>query len=221
MRKLFPRTPWSPRLDFVTEMPRLANGGLDFVKGWIESTDHPRVVIIDTLAMVRMPNRKDLSAYDADYMAVCALRDLAHAKNIAIVLVHHLRKAEADDAYDTVSGTLGLTGAPDTIMIIRRDGENTVLRARGRDLEEIERAAVFNAKTCTWSILGEAKVVRQTSERSAIVEALTEAGKEPLGAIQIAAACGMRAVNVRQLLRKLKRDGTVKVVAFGKYALNR
>jgi hypothetical protein len=83
MRKLFPLPPRPERLWFVCEMPRLTEGGLDYIKGWVEGADRPRLVIIDTLAMVRMPNRKDLTAYDADYMAVRALRDLAHGKGIA------------------------------------------------------------------------------------------------------------------------------------------
>ena len=99
---------------------------------WIESVKQPRLVIIDTLAMVRTPNRKDTSTYDADYAAVKELRDLALECGIAIVLVHHLRKAEADDPFDTISGTLGLTGAPDTIMILSRDqSRGTRLHAKG------------------------------------------------------------------------------------------
>jgi hypothetical protein len=220
MRKLFPLPPWPKRLLFVTEMARLTEGGLDYIKGWIEGTERPRLVIIDILAMVRMPNRRDLTAYDADYQAVKELRTLAHEKGVAIVLVHHLRKAEADDAYDTVSGTLGLTGAVDTVIIIRRSGEGTVLHARGRDLEAVERAVQFDAETCTWVVLGEAREVQQSDQRSAIVEALTEAG-EPLGPNQIAAAAGMRATNVRKLLGKMRRDGTVTKATRGKYAIGR
>ena len=118
MTKLLGLQQWPSRLQFLCEMPRLAEGGLAKIKEWIEGTEHPRLVIIDTLAMVRMPNRKDQSTYDADYAAVKELRKLANEAGIAIVLVHHLRKAEADDAFDTVSGTLGLTGAPDTILIL-------------------------------------------------------------------------------------------------------
>jgi hypothetical protein len=218
MRKLFPLPPRPERLWFVCEMPRLTEGGLDYIKGWIDGAEGSRMVVIDTLAMVRMPNKKTLSAYDADYQAVKELRALAHEKGIAIVLVHHLRKAEADDAYDTVSGTLGLTGAPDTIMILKREGESYTLRAKGRDLEEIEKAVRFDAETCTWSVLGDAKDVRQSDQRSAVVEALTDAG-EPLGAGQIAAACGMRARNVRNMLSRMRRDGSVVKSARGKYAL--
>src|SRR6478672_11730693 len=146
-------------------MPRLANGGLEYIKQWIASVPNPRLVIIDTLAMVRMPNRKDQSTYDADYNAVLALRQLAYDHDIAVILVHHLRKAEADDAFDTISGTLGLTGAPDTVIVIKRETSGAMLHARGRDLVEIEKAVTFNAETCTWTVLGDADKVRCSNER--------------------------------------------------------
>ena len=77
---------WPKRLKFLCEMPRLAEGGIDALKAWIKSVDRPRLVIIDTLAMVRMPNKRDQGPYDADYTAVKDLRALAHEHNIAIVL---------------------------------------------------------------------------------------------------------------------------------------
>jgi len=135
MTKLLGLQQWPSRLQFLCEMLRLAEGGLAKIKEWIAGAEHPRLVIIDTLAMVRMPNRKDQSTYDADYAAVKELRKLANEAGIAIVLVHHLRKADADDAFDTVSGTLGLTGAPDTILVLKRDtAGNVILHGRGRDL---------------------------------------------------------------------------------------
>src|SRR5262249_14737505 len=103
--------PWPKWLQFYCEMPRLTDGGLEIIKGWIEKAERPRLIIIDTLAMVRAKQTQ----YDADYYAVVELRTLANECGIAVVVVHHLRKMDADDAFDTVSGTLGLTGAPDTI----------------------------------------------------------------------------------------------------------
>ena len=220
MSKLMGTSPWPRRLQFTCEMPRLAEGGLAFIKKWIEGAKQPRLVVIDVLAMVRMPNRKDLSSYDADYQAVKELRALAHQYGVAIVLVHHLRKAEADDAFDTISGTLGLTGAPDTVMVIRRDTTGTTLHARGRDLVEIEKAVRFDATTCAWTVLGDTSEVRRSSERSAVTNALAEAG-EPLGPNQIASACGLKPTNVRQLLSKMKADGIIKKASYGKYTLSK
>jgi predicted ATP-dependent serine protease len=58
--------------------------------------------------MVRAPNKRDQSTYDADYSAVCDLRDLANKHGVAIVLVHHLRKEAAEDAFDRINGNARL-----------------------------------------------------------------------------------------------------------------
>jgi AAA domain/Primase C terminal 2 (PriCT-2) len=219
LTKLFGTQDWPARLNFTCEMPRLAEGGLDFIKNWIEGAERPRLVIIDTLAMVRMPNNKDKSTYDADYAAVKELRDLALKYGIAIILVHHLRKAEADDPFDTVSGTLGLTGAVDTVMILRRDTRGTILHAKGRDLVEIEKAISFDAGTCSWTIVGDADATRKSAERTTIVAALEEAGTEPLSPNQIAGAVGMKPVNVKKMLARLVADSVIKKASYGKYVL--
>jgi AAA domain len=161
---------WSERLTFVTEMPRLAEGGLKVIADWIAASECPRLVIVDTLAMVRMPNNKLQSSYDADYSAVVGLRTLAQQHGVALVLVHHLRKADADDAFDTASGTLGLTGAADAILVLKRDtGGGIVLHGRWRDLAEIEKAVEFDRETCTWRSLAATQawsVAHQSAARS-------------------------------------------------------
>jgi len=219
LRKLIGNTePWPPRLNFLCEMLRLTEGGLATVKGWITAAEHPRLVIIDTLAMVRTPKKRDESNYEADYAAVKDLRELAHKMGVAIVLVHHLRKQDAEDAFDTVSGTLGLTGAPDTILVLKRDTSGNIsLHGRGRDVNEIEKAISFNKRSCTWTIMGDAHEVALSNERRTVLQALTEAG-EPLGPNTIATVTGMKATNVRRLLIKLLREGEIKKAGYGKYS---
>lgn len=215
--KLFGTDDWPHRLEFQCEMPRLTVGGLEHIINWCKSVDNPRMVIIDTLAMVRPPNKKDQSTYDADYAAVVSLRDLAVELHIAIILVHHSRKAEADDALDTISGTLGLTGAPDTILVLKREaGTKFTLHGRGRDIEEIEKAAEFNGDTCVWTITGDADQARTSGERGTIIGAIETAG-EPIGPNEIAIETKMKAVNVRYHLAKMVKDGLLEKVGYGKY----
>jgi IclR helix-turn-helix domain len=167
--------------------------------------------------MVREPKKRDESNYDADYNAVLALRELANRHGIAIVLVHHLRKADADDAFDTVSGTLGLTGAVDSVLIIKRDSNgNIILHGRGRDLPPVERVMTFNAEACTWTLGGDAADVRRSQERAAVLAAVEEADT-PVGPRDIAAATGMKSANVRYLLGQLVKEGAVEKAGYGKY----
>jgi AAA domain/Toprim-like len=210
---------WPRRLEFWCELPRLAIGGLDQIKAWIEAATHPRLIIIDTLAMVRAPKKKDQTQYDADYAAVLELRKLANEYGIAVVLVHHLRKQDADDAYDAVSGTLGLTGAVDTVLVLKRESNGTiVLHGRGRDLIEVEKVMTFNKDACTWIIAGEASEVRVSTERKAVLDAMEKIGV-PASPNEIATEAELKSANVRRMLERMAREGAIQRCERGKYSL--
>jgi len=134
------------------------------------------------------------------------------------VIVHHTRKEkEHSDPFEKVSGTLGLSGGADTILILSRDSNGATLYGRGRDIEEIETAVEFDRETCRWQALGEASEVRQTSERAKIRKALKDAG-EPMAPKDLEVATGMPGANIRQLLSKMAAAGEVKKVGRGLYA---
>ena len=69
-----------------------------------------------------------------------------------------------------MSGTRGLTGAADSVLVLRRDhgSQQPVLYGRGRDLEEVETALQFDKETGAWSIIGAAWQVADTAERREI-----------------------------------------------------
>jgi hypothetical protein len=219
MKLLGPDQDWPNRLAFRCELPRLGQGGLDTIKAWIASVPDPRLIIIDTLAMVKAPKGKNDNPYDADYTAVQELRTFAAEQHVAAVVVHHLRKADADDAFDTVSGTLGLTGAPDTILILKHDSNGQlILHGRGRDLTEIEQAMEFNKDACTWAMLGDASQFRAETSRGGILAAMAEIG-EPTTPNEVAAMAHMKVNTARQTMLRLNRTGDIRRVGYGKYAL--
>jgi hypothetical protein len=55
------------------------------------------------------------------------------------------------------------------------DSQGVRLYGRGRDVEEIDSAASFDASSCTWRVLGPAGDVRRTDERGLILPALKKA----------------------------------------------
>lgn len=84
-------------------------------------TEHPDtvLVIIDTLQMIRVTNYDN--TYANDYRDLSALKQIADAHGIAILLIHHLRKETADDVFSRISGTTAISGAVDSSFTLVED----------------------------------------------------------------------------------------------------
>jgi len=212
---------WPARLIIVTEWKRLDQGGLEAIGAWCKSVIKPTLIMIDTLKKVRPPKGKGQSDYDADYEACQGLQKLAGMLGVAIIVAHHDRKMDAEDVFDTVSGTLGLTGGVDTIAVMKRRAEVVTLHVEGRDLvEPVEKAVSFDRETCRWMVLGEAAEIQRSTERSRVLEVLAST-PEGMKSTEIALAAGLRGHNAAYLLlSRMVRDGELERVKRGLYGLN-
>jgi hypothetical protein len=204
------------RLTVRTVTPRIDTGLLAQLDKWRLGCERPRLIIIDVFLKVRPPRKKGEDPYSADYDAVTPLQRYAIEHRLAIVLVTHTRKMAADDPLEAVSGTNGVTGAADAVLVLNRDAKGTTLYGRGRDIEEIETAMRFDGGR--WSILGDADEVRKSNERRKIVAVLKESG-EPLGPKAIADLTGMKAANVRRLVGKMVKSGEISQPEVGLYTV--
>src|SRR5262249_43554575 len=149
------------------------------------------------------------------------LHRLANDRAIAVLVLHHTRKMDAEDPIETVSGTFGLTGCADTILVLARSSKGTTLYVRGRDIEGAEHAVAFNKQTCRWSILGEASEVHRSNERNRIITAIRDSAEDTLRPADIAAITEMPDNNVRKLLGRMVADGELeKVGRRGLYRLS-
>src|SRR5262249_49620146 len=285
---------WSSSLALATRWRRLDDGGTDDIKEWATSVANPRLVILDTLAGVRPDrNARDSlydgdykalaelhawanetgiavlilhhtrkmdaddpidtisgslgslaaltrqrssaaaakarpfifvvetfardSLYDGDYKALAELHAWANETSIAVLILHHTRKMDADDPIDTISGSLGLAGCADTSAILSRSSKGTTLYLRGRDVEEQEHAVVFNAETCRWTILGDAAEVQRSYARGKILTALEEA-TDLMSPAELTTVTGLNRNIVDQRLHHMMRDAKIIKAGRGLYA---
>lgn len=217
MRKLYgDEGGWPKSFHFTTQLKRLDEGGLNDLREWILDHD-PTLVIIDTLACVRPRTRRETGGgYDADYAALAPLQEMAGELGVCIVVIHHLRKMIGDDPLDMISGTTGLTGAVDNILVLGRNSGGVTLYGRGREIEEIETALEMNQGA--WKVLGPASEVRRSEEREAIINVLADADK-PMGPKAIADTLKADTANIKQLLFKMAKDGEVMKKSRGQYVL--
>ena len=206
LNQLLPTGERPRRLYYALAWPRLDMGGLEEIAAWIESVTRPRLIIVDVLNRVRPAQKATESIYDYDVRSLSGLQSLAAEQALAIVVVHHIRKAEAEDPFDCLSGSTGLTGTADTTLVLSRDSQGTTFYGRGRDIEEVEAALSFDRTTGLWSILGPAAEVRRSDERGAILDVLKKA-LAPLTPAAIAEATGAKRENIKKLLHAMARAG--------------
>lgn len=142
--------------------------------------EHPNVglVVVDTLQKVRGATKGREGAYASDYREAGALKAFADTHGICLLLAHHLRKMkDSDDPFNMISGTTGLSGAADTMLVLtkeKRGDEHATLSTVGRDIDGGDTVLRFNKDTCRWENLGDAdwfkeQQARQEYEESPIV----------------------------------------------------
>jgi hypothetical protein len=211
---------WPERLTYATGWKRLSDGGLDWMREWIDRAPKPRLIIVDILERIRqrVARNDQKTQYSADYDALAALQELGTEAQLSILVMHHQRKLDADDLIDTLSGTLGLGGAVDTVLILGKDQQfGKFLYGRGRDLEEFNVAIQQNEQR-RWQVLGPRPDEQTSPERAKIIAVLAQSGR-PMSVRDISEAVGGKYDNVKNLLTKLHAEGQVERVSTGVYRL--
>ena len=194
MTKLLGMQKWPSRLLIKTTWKRVDQGGLDGIAAWAKSVERPTMVVVDTLERVRpMPSPSSKATpYSLDYAALAGLQHIATELQIAVIVVTHVRKATADDVFDTISGTLGLTAAADTILVLGPKNGVMSLCVRGRDVEEAEKAIQWNQHTCRWTITGDTPHDAPKSDAGGRILAALVAAARPMSIEEIMKAAGFK-----------------------------
>jgi len=156
IRTLISGEPIPSRLDCMT---RIQQGlVVPTIEAWLETL--PRnwapFVILDTFGKVMPEAHPGESAYQRDYRVAGRLKIICDDHpGMTLAGLHHDREANSDDFVDTVSGTNGIAGAADTIMLIARPRNESqgLLKVTGRDVEEAEYA--IKITNGGWSLVGD------------------------------------------------------------------
>lgn len=210
-----------PQLHLATDWPRLDEGGADLMDDWLAVHPGAGLVVVDILKVVRPVVSGNRGMYDADYEAMQLIQRLAGQHGAAILAVHHTRKLAASDPVDEVSGSTGLSGGADGIMVLKRDRgkADAYLHVTGREIEEeAELALKWDANLASWTLAGDADEYRLSEERRALVKALGRAGAA-MSPKDLAEALDKSHGSVKVLLGEMVKAGQVTNPSYGKYTL--
>ena len=156
--RLFEITEDAPaNVHFTTNSDTLGKGLEEQLCAFLAEHPDTVLIIIDTLQMIRGANYDN--TYANDYRDLSALKHIADAHGIAILLIHHLRKELADDVFSRISGTTAISGAVDssfTLVEDKRGSGKATLSCIGRDIEYRELTLERNAEN-VWELVSDSR----------------------------------------------------------------
>ena len=155
--RLFEITEDAPdSVHFCTECAHIGQGLEEQVDAFIAAHPDTVLVIIDTLQMVRPIHD---ATYANDYRDLSVLKRLADKHDIAILLIHHLRKEKAEDVFHRISETTAISGAVDssfTLVEEKRGSGRAKLSCIGRDIEYRELTLERNGEN-VWELVSDSR----------------------------------------------------------------
>jgi len=144
MRRVNGEQPLPANLTYLT---RVAPGTVAAtISEWLKlhrDDENPPLVILDTLGKARPQRRPGEDAYIADYQLGTWIKDTVDSvPGAALLAIGHTRKSGAEDWLDTVSGTQGIAGSADYVLVLtrKRKSDEGLLAVTGRDILENEYA---------------------------------------------------------------------------------
>ena len=205
------------RLSLVTKIPRQHEGGLEFISWWLELHKEARLVIIDTFQKFRKILSAKGNMYTEDYDVVSEIKAVADKFNVPFLIVHHLKKAMAEDWINEISGSQGIAGAADTIFALKRlrTDNKGVLHRTGRDVEEKDFDMELDG--FNWILLGEKENFTMPEWKKNIIDYLKEHPK--VGPAQLSLDLNIPTNTAQTHLRRLVNEGRVIKVGYGTYEL--
>lgn len=197
---------------FATKWPRVGEGFETWLRDYLKSHPFTRIVIVDTLVGIRPTRMRYEDPYESDKRFTQALTDLCHEHRIAMVLIHHSRKADGSDITDDASGSTGLTGGVDNYAALRlsrtEKGAGEFL-ITGRDIEiDGDLNLRWDSRLAQWNVTSEGPPpATLTPERREVMGLLRE--RPGLKPKEIALLLNRDEPGTRRLLGSMNRDGLV------------
>lgn len=224
-RSLMGRDPIPGRYDYLTKLA--SPESLPWtMKAYLDRHEDAGIIAVDTLGKTMRDARNGETTYSRDYRVGSMMKNAADSRpGLSVIAVHHDRKAATDDFVESVSGTNGLAGAADTIIVLtrKRQSAEALLQVTGRDVIEAEYALKLHNNV--WELDGRtladaAKAARQRREMGDLGETsrdiLRYIGDRPEGcrSSEITAQFGDSA---RMYLKRLLEAGRLDQLGRGIY----
>lgn len=197
--------PTDDNLRIATTWDSAVKGGMNRIVDYLKANPEVKLIVIDTKG--KFFEGRENENFQQNYDDMAALKEIADKMKVAIILITHLRKKPyVEDEFEAVSGTVGNTAAPDTVIMLKRarNQNKGELYLTSRDFQERKLDIFLDNRTLTWKAAGNdtAKWENLTPQRIKILTAIYEFGGNAKPA-QIAAKVGGTSKNISNMLSSM------------------
>jgi hypothetical protein len=203
-------------LHFFNQWPKMNSGGLERLEEGIAKIADLRLVIVDTWMKFRPPLKGNQNLYAIDYEDMSGIKALSDRHQIPILLIHHLRKASGQNPFEEISGSHGISGAADGLLVMKKTGQLTELYTTGRDIETETYVLKFSSDFFLWTLEGKADEVQSTANQQALYDVLKNS-PAPMTPKEIAEATSLNLNYVYKALNTLTASGKIRRLDRGRY----
>jgi putative DNA primase/helicase len=146
-------------LHFYVNFPRIGEGFAEELDVILERDPSCGLIIIDTLQKIRPKSGGGARhIYQADYEDYEQLQRWSIQNGVPVICIHHTRKGEAGQAtnpFDEISGSTGLQGVADTLIVVCRDKDEDIgkMYVTGREVSEETYPIEFDYSNMTWTVM--------------------------------------------------------------------
>ena len=153
------------------------------------------------------------------YDMFAPLQDLHRQHPTYLAMVTHLRKAEAEDIFDTLHGSVGYQGIQDALWVMDRPPRNKVAVVHTRPNEGEEQALHVAFANGHWEFQGHDDEIQSERLSEAILELWQETGKRMSIAEMDKALSGPRDryQSIKKSVYRMVDSGRMIRVARGQY----
>lgn len=158
---------------------QLGEGIIEEIRGFKEDYPDAKLVVIDTFQKIRMPVGQ--MSYAVDYAEISSIKSIADELDICILLVHHTRKLGDSDFINEISGTNGIAGSADTLMVLKkskRTERKAELFCTGRDIEDRSMELAFDNEAFRWRLISDSRQEYKKAEMPQVLFRLTDFMRE-------------------------------------------
>lgn len=213
-------------LHLANQLPRIGAGLLEALSSWLDAHDDASMIVLDCYAKIRAPRARGVDPYEADYAALEGLQRLALERGIAVIVIHHTRKASVEgdtSPFDAIHGSTAIFGVADAALVIAPSpaGQNgAVLHTTSRDFSADDRALTFDEGVWTIDANTRPSEFGLASGRKAILDLIRARG--PLHPKEMLESLSDTSYgNLRKTLTLMREAGQVfQEGRGGKYFLN-